>query len=348
VAMLLPSLKNVGPVRVALEIIRNLSHKANVQFTIFYVRDQIELLAPCPAKKLNLSTIWELKEHDIVHSHMLRPDVVSAFLLGGKIKKLSTIHNFVKEDLYFLYGRLVSRLVTPVWIMLWSKMHVVAVLSEAAKSYYSSLGLGNDSIRVIRNGISLSSAAPEVDPCDEDLFKGIRRRGLKVVGSVCLFNERKGLDQVVRMLTMKSDVAYVVVGDGPAKERLIDLARLLGVEDRLYILGFRHNASGYFRLFDVYAMPSRAEGAPLALLEAIANGVAVVCSDINVFKESFDEKEVTFFQLEDVASLAKAIDKALLDKSKPNAAYLKFLAHYTSEVMASNYFALYTQLLNRV
>ncbi len=77
-------------------------------------------------------------------------------------------------------------------------------------------------------------------------------------------------------------------------------------------------------------MPSRSEGFGLALIEAIQQKIPVICSDIEVFKELFSEKEITFFKLDDTISLKKALETALkIGKQKVELAYSRYINNYT-------------------
>ena len=82
IAMLVPSLKNVGPVRVAhdiiTEILRNRSQ--DFYFEVFYFDSVGNVVFPCKSTKLNIIGFYQLYGFDIVHSHMIRPDFINALL----------------------------------------------------------------------------------------------------------------------------------------------------------------------------------------------------------------------------------------------------------------------------
>jgi glycosyltransferase involved in cell wall biosynthesis len=122
----------------------------------------------------------------------------------------------------------------------------------------------------------------------------------------------------------------------------VNLSEKLKISDRCLFCGFRSNASVYLRYFDIFVMPSRSEGFGLALIEAIQQKIPVICSDISVFKELFSDNEVTFFELGDQGSLADAIKTVTeTGHNKAELAYAKYLNHYTSSIMAKNYYELY-------
>jgi len=70
--------------------------------------------------------------------------------------------------------------------------------------------------------------------------------------------------------------------------------------------------------------------------------IPVICSDIEVFKELFNEEEVTFFKLDDTSSLIHALKTALKTGNiKADLAYTRYMNNYTDRLMAKRYFELY-------
>lgn len=93
-------------------------------------------------------------------------------------------------------------------------------------------------------------------------------------------------------------------------------------------------------------MPSRSEGFGLALAEAALTHTPVVCSNIDVFHEIFDDSEASFFELENTISLSNAIDKALTTSTeKTDNAYNRIQSNFTGHIMADNYLSFYKQVL---
>lgn len=92
----------------------------------------------------------------------------------------------------------------------------------------------------------------------------------------------KGIDIAIRALARIAskypDLALVVCGDGEERTHLAALAHALGVEDRVFLLGFVNGARRYLRAGDCYLIPSRKEGLPMALLEAGVAGLPVIAS----------------------------------------------------------------------
>lgn len=346
-AIILPSLRNVGPVRVAYDIVCGLTDSSDIEVTVFYMQDIVELKFPCEVRKLGLFNVFDLYSFDVIHSHMIKPDFINGFLPFFKGKKISTLHNIVESDLFYSHGAFLSKVISRFWLLLWKRMDKNVVLSNVAKNYYSNFGLNSDKTKVIYNGVQEKNSNA---PLDKDVLQriGLLKEKYTILGTICLFNHRKGLEQVINALPYLKDYAFVIIGDGPVKDELQQLAHKLGVESRLVFLGFLHNASSYLNTFDIYMMPSREEGFALSLLDAIVAGVPTVCSDIPVFKESFEPDEVSFFHLDDVDSLIDSVNTLKTNGCEfAKSAKLKFLDNYTQERMVKNYNNLFEELCLR-
>ncbi len=152
-----------------------------------------------------------------------------------------------------------------------------------------------------------------------------RATGTPTVVSVGRLVPIKGLDLLVRACAPRAcDVTciqLVLVGDGPERERLRDLAARLGVPLTLAGVVPRDEVLTWLRAADVYAQPSRtlangrAEGMPLATLEALATGMPVVVSDSGGLAElPARGVRVRVVPAGDVGSLATALRAGLAER----------------------------------
>ena len=215
----------------------------------------------------------------------------------------------------------------------------VAVGARAARSIEDLFGLRPGSIRVIHNAVH-----------DRQLRRLRRPRSGAIVGSVGRIDRQKGHDLLVRALPQLPDVTAVVVGDGPEREELVALAGSLGVADRLVITGWKDDARDSLTTFDVFALPSRFEGFPLALLEAMLAGLPVVAADVGSVSEAVvDRRTGILIDAEDVDALANAVRELLEDEALRKTlganARSHVLANFTLEETANAFRALYEQVL---
>jgi glycosyltransferase involved in cell wall biosynthesis len=182
----------------------------------------------------------------------------------------------------------------------------VAVGVRAARWIESLFGLPARSIRVIHNAVPDRELRPS-----ERLVPG------PIVGTIGRLDTQKGHDVLVRALAHLPDVTAVVVGDGPERDALTNLAQELGVADRLVLTGWREDARDLLTTFDVFALPSRFEGFPLVVLEAMLASLPIVASDVGSVSEAIVDGETgVLVEAEDVESLAAAIAALLGDEPR--------------------------------
>ena len=342
IAIIVPRLEALGPVIVIQNLVNSLSDVRSFSIKVFYLDSKIDnnVQLTVPAEKL-IHGKFLFTDYDIIHTNGIRPDLFG-YLNRKKIKyHISTIHNFVFDDLKFTYNRLISWLFGNIWLLLWKRADKLVCVSEAEKTYYSKW-FPKSKLEVIYNGIA------EIDSFftpDYDIIQSVdnfHSSGLKVIGIVGILTNRKGIDQVLYLIAAEKNLALVIIGNGKKLSNLIDLSKKLKISDRCMFCGFRSKASVYLRYFDFYIMPSKSEGFGLTLIEAIQQKIPVICSNIAVFMELFREDEVTFFKSGDQRSLSEALEIAIeTGRKKVEKAYASYLHNYTFEAMAQKYYELY-------
>lgn len=137
------------------------------------------------------------------------------------------------------------------------------------------------SARVVRiaNGVAVERFAAVPRP---DAIPGFKRReGEIVIGSVAGLREVKNLPRLVRAVaTLPAHVRLVIVGEGPERGAIeAEIART-GMADRVHLPGHLPDPYLFMGLFDIFALSSRSEQAPIAVIEAMAAGLPVVSPDI--------------------------------------------------------------------
>jgi glycosyltransferase involved in cell wall biosynthesis len=129
---------------------------------------------------------------------------------------------------------------------------------------------------------------------------------------------QKGLDLAMRALggLKEVDWEWRIAGDGPEMQALQALARQLGIADRIKFLGWqsREQLVQTYRQTNVFLFPSRHEGMPNAVLEAMASGMPVIASCIAGNDELvLNEQTGYLVPSEDIEALQSALKKLLND-----------------------------------
>lgn len=344
IAYILPSLSNKGPIKVVYELVQQL--KKNLDVEIFYFTENSELTLDIPVHHISFFSAIDFDRFDIIHTHGIRPDAY-LFFHNRKIKKaktVTTLHNYVKEDLRYQYNRSVSFFFSKLWNLFTSKHDQIIVLSNNAKTYYLAFWR-NKNIDFVYNGINKEFAITPLQPSIIDQVDTLKKR-YTILGAIGLLTRTKGFDQIIKALAHLPDHALVIAGNGKEELALKTLAGELGLGERVLFLGFQSEIPSLLDSFDIVVVPSRLEGFSLVLQEAARQKKPVVCSSIPIFHELFSDNEVLFFDLEDIDSLKISIQNAGANKKGlGNNIYAKFLSAYTSEMMSENYLKMYKKLL---
>jgi glycosyltransferase involved in cell wall biosynthesis len=172
-------------------------------------------------------------------------------------------------------------------------------------------------VRVVLNGIDTARfrSRDGAEAMSEGL--GIPP-GVPVVGTVGRLDEVKRQDLLIRafrrVLSAAPDARLLLVGDGPMRAGLATLAERLGVSDRVHFAGYQVRPERYLQVMDVFALTSRAEGLPLAVLEAWAAGLPVVASRVGgIPRVVTDGQTGLLFDSDDEDALTGALRRLLAD-----------------------------------
>ena len=110
-----------------------------------------------------------------------------------------------------------------------------------------------------------------------------------MIGTIAVFRFQKRLDVWIdlakKISSHRPETHFIIVGDGPLKELLLEKQKQLGLESRVHFAGTQTEVRPFLSTFDLYMMTSVFEGLPIALLEAMSSGCAVVSTNAGGIKE---------------------------------------------------------------
>jgi glycosyltransferase involved in cell wall biosynthesis len=149
---------------------------------------------------------------------------------------------------------------------------------------------------------------------------GVRPQSL-VVGTVARLVPDKGMDcfleMAARILTVRNDVQFFIVGDGPIRGTLQQRACELGIAPHIVFLGHRDDVRDLMEAMDVFVLPTKREGFGVVFAEAMAMGKATVGSRIGPVAEVVEEG-VTGYLVppDDAQGFAERVLGLLADEKK--------------------------------
>lgn len=348
IAYIIPSLKKKGPIIVVKEIVENLIKlgvdKENI--IIFYFDNSNDIDFPVQTIKKNFFSSLKDYNIDIYHSHMLRPDlflfkekIFNKYIINKKnIYYITTLHQ-LNYKLFVNEGRkkIFSFIISIIWEIMISTFNKIIVFSPSMKSYYQKrLFWIKDKIYIIPNGRTIN----------KNIYNNLGIDKNIMLGSTCNLTKNKNVDKVLLSIKNIESAEYFIIGDGPEKNNLINLAKELGIENRVHFMGYKSNVLDYYELFDVFILLSESEGMSLSLIEAAALKKTIICSRIKPNMDMFTEKEAIFVDQNNI----QEVENAIRNSPKYNlgeSAYMRYINNYTGICMAEKYLDLYKDLLNK-
>ena len=271
---------------------------------------------------------------DIFQPNLVSPSACRYAILGALLTKGVRIVAFehlpVHTDAWTqrLLKRLTSR----------SFAAHVAVGVKAARETERFDHLPAGSVRTIYNGVP-----------DRPVTQLTRPFAGPAVGSIGRLDPQKGHDVLLRAIAQLPGVGAIIVGDGPERERLEDVTRTLGIEDRVVFAGWRSDARDFLSTFDVFVLPSRFEGFPLVVLEAMLARLPVVATDVGSVGEAVADGETGLIvPPDDPAALTLALRTLLGDaprREQFGEAGRRRALDFTPARMAREFETLYDELL---
>jgi glycosyltransferase involved in cell wall biosynthesis len=293
----------------------------------------VRIRSPRDLDPLLLLRLTRALRADVVHTHLVHADVyggLAARLRGAYL--VSTKHNddpfrtgpfrFVERAL----SRAADRIVT---------------ITEALRTFtVERVGIPARKVETIHYGLDDLPEAWGRNPVDAV------PREARVLLSVSRLSRQKGVDVAVRALpSLPGDTVLVVLGEGPDRPLLEGLARELGVERRVFLLGRVPDVAAWLERATLYVHPARWEGFGLGVLEAMLAGLPVVASEVSSLPELVVDGETgRLVPPGDHAALAHAIGRALGEPELGAAGRERARREFSVARMADRTAALYRRL----
>jgi glycosyltransferase involved in cell wall biosynthesis len=281
---------------------------------------------------------------DVIQSHLLGSNVycsLAGFITGSRV--VSTFHGMVDispSERFRAIKLIALRL---------GSFRIVTV-TKGIESLVKRLPiLKKGSIETIYNGINIAEYE-KINASGFREFLGVAEDDF-LVGS--LGNIRKPKNYPLAIETIKElhnrglKVHYAIAGQGNDEqmEPLTELVSYHGLKPYVHFIGFTRKTQEFLSSLDVFLMTSSSEGHPLALTQAMANGLPIVTTRSGVQEIVVDKKEALISELHSAASLADLLE--VLAGSDRNQSLIgidakqKAMELYSLDAMYDSYFKLY-------
>jgi glycosyltransferase involved in cell wall biosynthesis len=256
---------------------------------------------------------------DVVHS------LASTAPLRGRFARVTTIHdlNYLKvPDAHFGLRGLGMRALVPA--AAWRSHRVIVDAASTVEDLVSELGTPRSKIDVVPLGVRGPSAAAAVASSEASLRSSLSLGDRRVLLSASAKRPHKNLLRLLDAHALldgggggRARPVLVLPGYAtPHEDELRARAAALGTSDDVRFVGWVSDADmeGLYALADAFVFPSLYEGFGLPVLEAMARGVPVACSDRSSLPEVAGEAAL-LFSPEDVGAMAAALTRLLDDEA---------------------------------
>jgi glycosyltransferase involved in cell wall biosynthesis len=234
-----------------------------------------------------LTALMRAERPHILHTHTAKAGALAraAALAAGRARPPIVVHTFHGHVLKGYFGPGRTAFFKQVERSLARYSDVLVAVSPEVRDELVEHGVAPmEKFTVIRLGIPLADRLGDASAgLDYRVLYGIPQDAF-VVGWVGRMTGVKDTDAVLEILraTRERDIDAVLcmVGDGPDRERLEQVAHDLGIARSTYFVGYQTDIAGYYRLFDAFVLPSVNEGTPVSAIEALASGTPVVATRV--------------------------------------------------------------------
>lgn len=267
----------------------------------------------------DLKAFWELyvlfkrEKFDIVHTHSSKTGVLGrlAARIAGVPQIVHTVHGYAFPAAKSTRSRWLYIMLEKLGGM--CSDHLVCLHDQDRDIAIDKLNISKDRIKVIPNGVDTEFFRPPSSKEKDEIRKKLEiSKESIVVGMVGRLWEQKNpqllLEASIKLIKDSKQHCIIFVGDGELYEEMLSEVKKLGLDNNIRFLGWREDTNIILRCFDVFSLPSKWEGMPLAILEASSSGLPSVVSDIpgnnHLIKHNVNG---VLFDSEDVVSLYKQL-----------------------------------------
>ena len=277
-------------------------------------------LSRAPLSKENYKAVSQLKSivksgrYDIIHCHTPNASVLTR-MICRKLRKNGTRVFYTAHGFHFYKGAPKKN-----WLLFYPTEKLCARFTDKL------ITINNEDYQLAKKklkakevcyvpgvGVDLSRfGTASVDKKAKRQQLGIPEDA-RLLFSVGELNDNKNHKLVIEALARLegTDIHYVVAGKGYKHDSLCELAVRLGVSDRVHFLGYRNDVAELYSAADIFCFPSIREGLSVALMEAMASKLPVICSNIRGNVDLINDSPSCLFDPYSVESCMSAIEKVM-------------------------------------
>lgn len=280
-----------------------------------------------------LYKIFKREQPDMIHTHLyvLRYVIFPAKLACANAKIVHTVHNIASKEIK--KGKWIHRFA-------FKKLNVTPVaISEIVKdSILVEYKLEDSKVPIIYNGIDLSRCNQKKKYNDSKIILHIGR-----------FSEQKNHEELIEIfekcLTTDPNLKLYLVGEGELEEKIKAIVESKKIQNNIFFLGALDNCYSVMNEADMFIMPSKWEGMPMTIIEAMGTGLPVIAYPVGGIPNMIKDGKNGFLasDIDDFCSKILELEKSKSLRMKIGQNNINDSRKFSSQVMGE----LYCKLLEK-
>ncbi|OGC56296.1 hypothetical protein A3H26_02725 [candidate division WWE3 bacterium RIFCSPLOWO2_12_FULL_36_10] len=312
-----------------------------------------------------ISLVKFIKQHkiQILHAHELKAvtnTLLAGFLSGVKVRVTHT-HTPISEWKINALKQKINLFGYSIIVNLLSSVEIC--LTESRKNVKIKEGINSKKLCVIGNGIDLDKFGAQLSSNSntkkELLKKVFNINEAFIFGFIARMTEEKGHKVLVEAFSklflrhnINGNILLVLAGGGKLERDVKEQIETLGLSNKVYVSGVFEEKDKYYyySLLDAFIFPTLAEGFGIVLIEAMAVGLPIISSDLEVLQEVGDGT-ILFFEAGNSDDLAEKMYDLYIRRDKLQnlgiSAKERVRELYSMDRFVNNYENLYINLLGK-
>lgn len=289
-----------------------------------------------PSVIAKMRKIIKAYKPDIINTHIYVLPYVFMAALRLNINLVHTVHNVAQKEQTNV-GKRINKILFRMFNVL-----PIALSKEVQKTIHEVYGLPTQRIPVIFNGIDLSKCIvkkkykrnKDFNIIHVGRFMDVKNHGLLI----------KCFAQFVKL---HPDARLQLLGDGERREEIVQLVKELDITDFVEFAGLQSNVYPWLHNADLFILPSKFEGMPMTLIEAMGTGLPIVASNVGGIPDMLTSKKDALLIEPNEKDIIEALEFLYSNEGKrkelgQNA--LRKSVMFSSQTMAKKYIDVYTKI----
>lgn len=280
-----------------------------------------------------LRKVFKREVPDVIHTHLYLLKYCFLASYGMNVRLVHTVHNVAKEE-----NNRLDRMING-YCFRHKKVTPVALTDLVKESILDEYGLNAKDVPVVFNGIPLERCVKKLD-----YMLGERIKILHIGRYSDAKNHPELIKAVASLHQSYPNVELHLIGEGVLKDKVKESIQQCNAGEYVYEHGTTSNPYKYLHESDIFVLPSKYEGMPMTLIEAMGTALPIVASRVGGIPNMIEDNKEGLLcdpNADDIVrALTRLVEDADLRKNLGNAAF-KSADRFSADEMAKNYERVY-------